>query len=88
MRTLPSFFANSFGALDHFKVGCGVEESPQGLHLVILGEDAGLERGSPASSVPRVYYGPLTSPTLEVRLLSLSLIPLGGGGGKGVCTHG
>ena len=68
-RNLPSFSAYSFGTLDHFKVGCRAEELAQGLHLVILMKDTGLEKDSPASSVPRVYYEPLFSSTSEVRLL-------------------
>ena len=35
-------FANSFGPLGHFKVGCGTEELAQGLSLVSLVRDAGL----------------------------------------------
>ena len=68
-RNLPSFFANSFGTLDHFKVDCKAEELAQGLHLVFLMKDAGLEKDSPASSVPRVYYEPPTSSTSGVGLL-------------------
>ena len=70
-RNLPSFSANSFGALDHFGVDCGAGELAQGLHLVFLMKDAGIERDSPASSVPRVYYKPPTLRTSEVRLLEL-----------------
>ena len=69
----PRFFANSFGTLDHFKVDCTAEELAQGLHLVILMNDTGLEKDSPASSVPRVYYEPLTSSASEVRQTPLSL---------------
>ena len=47
-RNLASFFANSFGRLDHFKVGCKAEEGAQGLHLVSLMKDTGLEKDSPA----------------------------------------
>ena len=63
-RNLPSFFANSFGTLDHFKVDCKAEELAQGLHLVFLMKDTGLEKDSPASSEPP------TSSTSEVGLLS------------------
>ena len=69
-RNLLSFFANSFGTLDHFKVNCKAEELAQGLHLVFLMKDTGLEKDCPASSVPRVYYEPPTSSTSEVGLLS------------------
>ena len=68
-RNLPSFFANSFGPLDHFKVDCEAKELTQGLHLVSLMKDTGLEKDSPASSVQRVYYEPPTSSTSEVGLL-------------------
>ena len=70
-RNLPSFFANSFDLLDHFKVDCKAEELAQGLHLVSLMKDTDLEKGSPASGVPRVYYEPSTTFTSEVRLLSV-----------------
>ena len=65
------FFANSFGPLDRFKVGCGAEESAQGLHLVSLMKDAGFEKDSPESTVPRIYYEPPTSSTSEVGLLPI-----------------
>ena len=69
----PRFFANGFGTLDHFRVDCGAEELAQelaqGLPLVSLVGDAGLGKGSPASSIPRVYYKPPTSSTSEVGLL-------------------
>ena len=70
-RNLPSFFANSFGTLDYFKVDCKTEELAQGLHLVSLMMDTGLEKDSPASSAPRVYYERPTSSTSEVRLPSV-----------------
>ena len=70
-RNLPSFFADSFVTLDHFKVDCREEEIAQGLDLVILMKDTGPEKDSPASSVPRVYYEPLTLFMSEVRLLFL-----------------
>ena len=62
-RNIPSIFANSFGTLDHFKVDSKAEELAQGVQLVILMKDTGLEKDSPASGVPRVYYEPLTSST-------------------------
>ena len=68
-RNLPSFFASSFGTLDHFKVDCKAEELAQGLHLVFLMKVTGLEKDFPASSVPRVFYEPLASSTSEVGLL-------------------
>ena len=64
-------FANSFGALDHFKVDCKADKLTQGQHLVIL-MDTNLEKDSQASSVLRVYYEPPTSSTSEVRLPLLS----------------
>ena len=69
-KTYPRFFANSFGTLDHFRVDCRAEELARGLHLVILMKDTALEKDYPASSVPRVYYEPLTSSRSDVRLLS------------------
>ena len=63
-----TLFCEQFRYLGHFKVDCRAEELAQGLHLVILMKDTGLEKDSPASSVP-VYYEPLTSSTSEVRLL-------------------
>ena len=45
-RNLPSFFANSFGTLDHFKVDCKAEELTQGQHLGISMMDTGLEKDS------------------------------------------
>ena len=69
-RNLPSFFANSFGPLDHFKIDSKAEELAQGLHLVSLMKDNCLEKDSLASSVPRVYYEPPTSSTSEVGLLN------------------
>ena len=58
-RAKPTLaFANSFGTLDYFKVDCRAEELAQGLHLVVLMKDTGLEKDFPASSVPRVYYEP------------------------------
>ena len=69
-QNLPSFYANSFGTLDHFKVDCKAEELTQGQHLVILVIATSLEKDSQASSVPRLYYEPRTSSTSEVRLLS------------------
>ena len=51
-RNLPSFSGNSFGASDRFKVDCRAEELAQELHLVILMKDTGLEKDSPASSLP------------------------------------
>ena len=71
-RNLPSFFANSFGTLDHFKVDCKAEELTQGQHLVISVMDTGLEKDSQASNVLRVHYEPPTSSTSEVRFLSFS----------------
>ena len=41
-RNLPSFFANSFGTLYHFKVDCKAEELTQGKHLVIMMMDTSL----------------------------------------------
>ena len=67
-RNLPSFFANSFGTLDHFKVDCKAEELAQGQHLVISMMDTGLEKDFQTSSVLRVCYQPPTSSTSEVRL--------------------
>ena len=64
-------FAKSFGPLDHFKVYSKAKELAQGLHLVSLINDTGLEKDCPASSVPRVDYEPPTSSTSEVGLLSL-----------------
>ena len=43
-RNLPWLFANSFGLLDHFKIDCKAEELAQGLHLVSLMRDTGLEK--------------------------------------------
>ena len=57
-RNLPSYFANSFSPLDLFKADCQAEGLVQGLHLVSLMKDTGLEKDSPASSVPRVCYEP------------------------------
>ena len=65
----PCFSANSFDPLDHFKIDCKAEELIQGLRLVSLMKDTGLEKDSPVSSVPRVYYESLTSSTSEVGLL-------------------
>ena len=70
-RNLLSFFANSFGTLDHFKVDCKAEELTQGQHLVIMVMDTSLEKDSQTSNVPRVYYEPPTSSTSEVELKRL-----------------
>ena len=59
-------FPYIFGPLDHFKVDCEAEELAQGLHLVSLMKDTGLEKDSPASGVLRVYYEPSTSFTSGV----------------------
>ena len=72
-RNLPSFFANSFSPLDLFKADCEAEESVQGLHLVSLMKDTGLEKDSPTSSVPRVCYEPPTSSTSEAGLFDLNV---------------
>ena len=49
-------FANSFGALDHFKVDCKAEELAQGLHLVFLMKDTGLEKAkTPQHQVYQEY---------------------------------
>ena len=48
---------------------CEAEELVQGLHLVSLMKDTGLEKDSPASSVPRVRYEPPSSSTSEAGLL-------------------
>ena len=77
-QNLPSFFANSFGTLAHFKVDCKAEELTQGQHLVIMIMDTGLEEGSQTSSILRVYYEPVTSSTSEVGLLSSFIIHLWG----------
>ena len=71
-RNLSSFFANSFGILDHFKVDCKAEELTQGQHLVIVMMDTDLEKDSQASSVLRVYYEPPTSSTSKVELLRVN----------------
>ena len=68
-RNLPSFFANSFGTLVHFKVDCKAEELTQGQHLVIMMMDTSLEEDSQTSSILRVYYEPSTSSTPKVGLL-------------------
>ena len=68
-RNLPSFSANSFGTLEHFKVDCKAKELTQGQHFVIMMMDTGLGKDSQASSVLRVHYEPPTSSTSEVRLL-------------------
>ena len=61
----PRFY-EQFRTLDHIKVDCRAEELAQGLLLVILMKDTGLEKDSP-SIVPRVYYEPLTSSTSDVK---------------------
>ena len=66
-QNIPSFSANSFDTSDHVKVDCKAEELAQALHLVILMKDTGLEKDSPASSVPRVYYESLTSSMSELK---------------------
>ena len=43
-RNLPSFFANSFGTLDRFKVDCKAKELTQGHHLVISMMDTSLKK--------------------------------------------
>ena len=73
-KNLPSFSANIFGPLDHSKIDCKAEELVQGLHLVSLMKDTGLEKDSPASSIPIVCYEPPTSSTSEVELLSDQII--------------
>ena len=70
-RNLPSFFANNFGPLIHFKVDCEAEELAQGPHWVSLMKDTGLEKDSPASSVPRVCHQSPTPSTSEVGLLPI-----------------
>ena len=47
-------FANSFGTFVHVKVDCKAEELAQGLHFIFLMKNTGLEKDSPASSVPSV----------------------------------
>ena len=72
-RDLPSFFANGFSILDHFKVDCKAEELTQGQHLAIMMMDTGLEKDSQTLSILKVYYESPTSSTPEVRLLSFML---------------
>ena len=68
-RNLLSFFVNSFSPLDLFKADFEAEELIQGLHLVSLVKDTGLEKDSPALSAPRVCCEPPTSFTAEAGLL-------------------
>ena len=75
-KIYPRFFANSFDPLDHFKVDYKAEKLAQGLHLVSLMKDIGLEKVSPALSVPTVYYELPTSSTSEVRFLPILLLRL------------
>ena len=78
-RNLPSFFENSFGTLDHFKVDCKAEELTQEQRLVIMMIDTSFEKDSQASSVLREYYEPPTLSTSEVELLVVSqILPLYG----------
>ena len=60
---------SSYSLLDLFKADREAEELVQGLHLVSLMKDTGLEQDSPASSVPRVCGEPPTSSTSEAGLL-------------------
>ena len=64
-RNLPSLFPNSFSPLDLSKADCEAEELVHGLYLISLVKDTGLEQDSPASSVPRLCYEPLTLSTSE-----------------------
>ena len=75
-QKLPSFSANRFGILDHFKVDCKAEELTQGQDLIIMMMDTSPEKDSQASNVLRVYYEPPTSSTSEVELLSIMLCVL------------